>query len=469
MEQLVSIIVPVYNAEKYLKRCVDSILAQDYPHFELLLMDDGSSDGSGEICDAYAKADARVRVVHKENSGVSDTRNQALDLAKGTYVQFLDSDDWIVPEATRLLVQAMEDNKCDMVISDFYRVAGDRLARKGDIEEKRVLNRQEFAACMIENPADFYYGVLWNKLYRRRIIEEHQIRMDVSISWCEDFLFNLEYIRHASTFFALQVPLYYYVKRKGSLVSQGMSISNTMRMKINIFDYYNEFYKDIYDHEDYADIRLQVYRFLWTAAKDGMVPPAPLPGGRKLGAERKSIVREQVEGDGSIMSLYRFRQLLDSQLDLVAKKNKLTLDETKILCTLHQCGEFESVRRLADVADMPLRRAAMCVQKLERKKLVWTSEDKTEDKKSEKKGDKKADKKGDKKSEKKDGKEGTHIALCLEEAGHICRDFAGMRREMLDSCYQGFTGKEQKICENMLERINENMIRSLVKTPVTSD
>ena len=79
MEQLVSIIVPVYNAEKYLKRCVDSILAQDYPHFELLLMDDGSSDGSGEICDAYAKADARVRVVHKENSGVSDTRNQALD------------------------------------------------------------------------------------------------------------------------------------------------------------------------------------------------------------------------------------------------------------------------------------------------------------------------------------------------------------------------------------------------------
>ena len=129
------------------------------------------------------------------------------------------------------------------------------------------------------------------------------------------------------------------------------------------------------------------------------------------------------------------------------------MDETKILCTLHQCGEFESVRRLADVADMPLRRAAMCVQKLERKKLVWTSEDKTEDKKS----------------EKKDGKEGTHIALCLEEAGHICRDFAGMRREMLDSCYQGFTGKEQKICENMLERINENMIRSLVKTPVTSD
>ena len=104
MEPKVSIIVPVYNAQEYLKRCVDSILSQDYRDFELLLMDDGSKDASGEICDAYAQQDGRVRVIHKENSGVSDTRNQALELARGTFLQFLDSDDWIVPEATRLLV-----------------------------------------------------------------------------------------------------------------------------------------------------------------------------------------------------------------------------------------------------------------------------------------------------------------------------------------------------------------------------
>ena len=99
MEPKVSIIVPVYNAQEYLKRCVDSILSQDYRDFELLLMDDGSKDASGEICDAYAQQDGRVRVIHKENSGVSDTRNQALELARGTFLQFLDSDDWIVPEA----------------------------------------------------------------------------------------------------------------------------------------------------------------------------------------------------------------------------------------------------------------------------------------------------------------------------------------------------------------------------------
>lgn len=134
MEPKVSIIVPVYNAQEYLKRCVDSILSQDYRDFELLLMDDGSKDASGEICDAYAQQDGRVRVIHKENSGVSDTRNQALELARGTFLQFLDSDDWIVPEATRLLVRSMEEYNCDMVISDFYRVSGERLAQKGDIE-----------------------------------------------------------------------------------------------------------------------------------------------------------------------------------------------------------------------------------------------------------------------------------------------------------------------------------------------
>ena len=139
MEPKVSIIVPVYNAQEYLKRCVDSILSQDYRDFELLLMDDGSKDASGEICDAYAQQDGRVRVIHKENSGVSDTRNQALELARGTFLQFLDSDDWIVPEATRLLVRSMEEYNCDMVISDFYRVSGERLAQKGDIEEDKVM------------------------------------------------------------------------------------------------------------------------------------------------------------------------------------------------------------------------------------------------------------------------------------------------------------------------------------------
>lgn len=164
MSTKVSIIIPVYNAEKQLERCIESVLKQDYTDFELLLINDGSSDKSGDICERYATSDARIRVVHKENTGVSDSRNLGISMAKGEFLQFLDSDDWITPEATGLLVRGAEKFNCEMVIAEFYRVVGERLARKGDIQEDIVMDREEFAVHMMNNPADFYYGVLWNKL-----------------------------------------------------------------------------------------------------------------------------------------------------------------------------------------------------------------------------------------------------------------------------------------------------------------
>ena len=121
MAPKVSIIIPIYNAEAHLHRCIDSVLKQDFADFELILMDDGSKDSSGRICDEYEALDERVRVIHKENTGVSDTRNLAISMAKGEYLQFLDSDDWITPDATGLMVRAAMEHQCDMVISDFYR------------------------------------------------------------------------------------------------------------------------------------------------------------------------------------------------------------------------------------------------------------------------------------------------------------------------------------------------------------
>lgn len=165
MKPMVSVIVPVYNAEQTIRRCVASILDQQFTDLELLLVDDGSTDGSGAICDEFAARDARVTAIHQKNAGVSAARNHALDLAQGVYLQFLDSDDWITPDATRSLVRAAEAHRCDLVIADFYRVVGERLSRKGDIDEDSLLTREEYAAHMMENPADFYYGVLWNKLF----------------------------------------------------------------------------------------------------------------------------------------------------------------------------------------------------------------------------------------------------------------------------------------------------------------
>lgn len=347
MNPAVSIIVPVYNAETALHRCIESILHQSCADFELLLVDDGSKDDSGAICDEYAAKDSRIRVFHKENGGVSAARNLALDVARGKYLQFLDSDDWVVPDATLLLLRAAEEHGADLVISDFYRVVGERVSVKGDIEEDRVLSREEYAEHMMANPADFYYGVLWNKLYRRDIVQDHRIRMDEEISWCEDFLFNLEYIRFARRFYALNVPLYYYVKTKGSLASQ-ISISKTVRMKLSMFEYYNRLYQEIFDEEEYEKHRLKVYRFLLDAAGDGAVPPLSL----KLGAERVQVEPQTLSEEGILADAYRDRKLLERCVENAAMEQGLSIREALVLLALGKDGYTGRRRDLAALAGL---------------------------------------------------------------------------------------------------------------------
>lgn len=374
MHPTVSIIVPVYNAENTIRRCIESILDQEYTDFELLLVNDGSKDRSGTICDEYAAKDARIRVIHKENSGVSDTRNLAIGQARGTYLQFLDSDDWITPDATSSLVRAAETHQCDLVISDFYRVVGERVSHKGDIDDDTVLSREEYAAHMMENPADFYYGVLWNKLYRRSIVEEHHLRMDPEISWCEDFMFNLEYIRYAETFYALQVPIYYYVKTKGSLANQSLTISKTIKMKLTVFEYYHRFFKTVLDEEEYEKSRLKVYRFLLDAAGDGAVPPAVLPGSQKLGNERIRVDPDALNGNGILCDAFRDRKLLDHYLETAALKNDLPLADARLLLSMRQTGPSCTRRELADFADLSRGGLTLALQRLSGKELIKIEE-----------------------------------------------------------------------------------------------
>ncbi len=443
MNPTVSIIVPVYNAQEYLRRCVDSILGQEYQDFELLLMDDGSTDGSAEICDSYAQADSRVRTVHKENTGVSDTRNQAISQARGTYLQFLDSDDWITPDATKLLVRTAEENGCDLVIADFYRVVGERVSQKGDIDEDGVLTREEFAAHMMENPADFYYGVLWNKLYRRSIVEEHGLCMDTKISWCEDFMFNLEYIRWAKSFCALKAPIYYYLKRKGSLVSQGASFTNTVKMKLNVFACYNSFYKHVLDEEDYEKNRLQVYRFLLDAAGDGTVGFPIFPGNKKLGDERAGVSSEAIAGEGVLSEIYRQRKLMERYLEAAALKNDITIQEASLLLFLRQSGEILDRRELSDFAGISRRMTGILLQRLAARGLIRIeelSEDTAEEKKK---------------------KDRRIRVLLLPAAEPVLKDLSHVQQDYEMTRFAGFDEEELIQYARLSEKMKQNMQRVL--------
>ena len=457
MRPMVSIIVPIYNAEQYLRRCVDSILNQEYTDYELLLVNDGSTDASGDICEEYGDRDPRVIVIQKENTGVSDSRNRALDRARGKYLQFLDSDDWITPDATRLFVRAAEEYGCDMVISDFYRVVGERLSPKGDIEEEGVLTREEFAAHMMENPADFYYGVLWNKLYRRDIVEEHKLRMDTDISWCEDFMFNLEYIRYAKVFYALHAPIYYYVKRKGSLASQGISISKTVKMKLNVFEYYNNFYKHVLEEEDYEKNRLQVYRFFIDAAGDGTVPPSILPGSKKLGDERVFVNTEILQAEGPAGDAYRKRKLLEHYLEPVALKGDLKVADVRLLLCLCEKHEWDSRRELADFAGITRTNLTSGLQRLTMKGFLKVEEVK-EPKPSKK--DKTTGKNKMKAAEmaetKRKGRGGRIAVTILPAADAVMKELEMAQRDYDAARFAGFTEEELIKYAELSEKIKEN-------------
>lgn len=267
MEQpLVSIIVPVYNAAEHLPACLESIRSQTWTALEVWLVNDGSTDESLSLCRAAAEQDSRFHVIDQANAGPSAARNAALDAASGQYVQFLDGDDRLPSNAAEALVHAARSTGADLVIGRFYRISGQRQAVQGHIRGRRVLTRREFAEEMVKAPANFYYGVLWNKLYRRSILEEHRLRCPEDVKWCEDFLFNLEYIKYVRLVAAIPEPVYCYYKRPGSLVATQATPVRAIEMKRRTFACYKQLYQalDLYEEQ-----KGQVYRYWIATATDG--------------------------------------------------------------------------------------------------------------------------------------------------------------------------------------------------------
>lgn len=266
----VSVIVPVYNAEKTLRRCIKSIIEQTYNDIEIILINDGSTDSSRNICEEFENTDKRIKLINKSNEGVSASRNLGIECASGDYLMFADSDDWFTHDAVETMVSAADRTGCDMVISDFYRVKNNYASIKGDINEEGIMERQDFVLYMMDNPANFYYGAMWNKLYRRKIIIDNGLKLNDNINWCEDFMFNLDYIRCAETFYSVKKPLYYYVNSKNSLVKQNATPENSFKMKKAVFVQYKGVFEELGMYDRFKD-KLKVAVFLIAIANDGNV------------------------------------------------------------------------------------------------------------------------------------------------------------------------------------------------------
>ena len=221
MSHYLSIIVPVYNVSNYLRGCIDSILSQSYPDFECILVDDGSTDESGLICDEYAARDSRIRVFHKENGGVSSARNLGLENAEGEWVYFVDSDDELLPDGLRIIVDCIRPD-VDVVLAGYESYDEDGTLKYSIPDRVKImLKKTESLSTLYERHALFYRFLpyLWIRLLRRSIIEEKHIRFDTRISNKEDTLFLAQYIcrSNGKTIFTT-TPIYRYNARFDSVM-----------------------------------------------------------------------------------------------------------------------------------------------------------------------------------------------------------------------------------------------------------
>lgn len=213
---LISIIVPVYKTEQYLDRCVESIVSQTYKNLEIILVDDDSPDNCPQMCDAWAEKDNRIKVLHIENKGVANARNQGLDIATGDFIGFVDSDDYIEPDMFETLLNYLTDNNADISLCG-YQI---------NEEENAVANLRMVTpldAMKLICMGDYKYGVLWNKLYKKDVIKH--IKMPDFVC-CEDLIFNYYVFKNAQSIAECDSKLYHYFQNEDSIVHSNFGINS---------------------------------------------------------------------------------------------------------------------------------------------------------------------------------------------------------------------------------------------------
>lgn len=212
----ISVVVPVYNTVKYLQRCVDSILNQTFKEFEVLLIDDGSSDGSERLCDKLASTDKRIRVIHQSNSGVSVARNNGIESAAGEYLLFVDSDDYLERDMIKSLIYNTTHNNADLCMCGYKRVFSSE--NQDVLEKEGIYDIEGIRALMKKWKLDPIIGSPCNKLFNMSILNKYNIRFIPEIKYAEDYMFNVEYLKHISNLYVVEKPFYnYYMETPGSL------------------------------------------------------------------------------------------------------------------------------------------------------------------------------------------------------------------------------------------------------------
>lgn len=245
---LISIIVPVYKVEKYLEKCIKSIINQTYNNLQIILVDDGSPDNCGKICDEYAQKDSRIEVIHKTNGGLSDARNVGISKAKGKYIGFVDSDDYIEKSMYEDLYNLIEENKSDVCICNFYNVIGNNKSLKNlDNGIKKYNKTDILREILLDSKIQSY---AWNKLYKKELFDN--IKYPVGKKY-EDIGTTFYILEKCNKIIVTGTPEYYYLNRADSIVNNvnEKTIIDYIELIIERYDYIEKNLKELDKYNKY--------------------------------------------------------------------------------------------------------------------------------------------------------------------------------------------------------------------------
>lgn len=260
-EIFVSIIVPVYDIEEYLVECIESILAQTWKHFEIILVDDGSTDSSGKMCDEYAEKYNCIFVIHKKNGGLSSARNAGIDVARGNYLAFIDSDDVVHPDYLRELVNIVEKENADLVACDFCVGTS---CQWGETSEIKYDIRRDEDVLERMNDNDVVVTVAWNKLYHAKFFKEYNLRYPEG-KIHEDMFLTPQILHCTNKMVITNQKLYFYRQRKNSIMNSSFSIKQldsleAIEFRIALFTKWDKKELQIKEYESYIRKAKELYR-----------------------------------------------------------------------------------------------------------------------------------------------------------------------------------------------------------------
>lgn len=260
-EMFVSIIVPVYNVEQYLKECIESILAQAWKNFEVILVDDGSTDSSGKICDEYSQKKEFISVIHKKNGGLSSARNAGIDVAQGDYLAFIDSDDVVHPRYLSELVAIVKKEKADLAACNFC--VGSLCRWKNFSEVKYDIRCNEDVLKKM-NDNDVVVTVAWNKLYHAKFFREYGLRYPVG-KIHEDMFLTPQILYYTKKMVITNEQLYFYRQRENSIMNSSFSIKqldalDAIEFRIELFQHWNKQYLQASEYESYIRKSNELYK-----------------------------------------------------------------------------------------------------------------------------------------------------------------------------------------------------------------